>query len=307
MSLPLTTVNEAITLLKKGEVVAIPTETVYGLAASVKSEIGLNKIFSTKDRPFFDPLIVHVHNIENAKNLCSGWNKFHEALAKHLWPGPLTLIVPKASHVSPLITSGLMSVGIRCPNHPITLKLLASFPEGLAAPSANKFGKTSPTESNHVYCEFGEEVKILEGGTCSVGIESTILEVIEEREIKIYRPGIVTKSKIAEILMKENLPFIKITYDQSPVAPGQLQHHYMPAIPLLITNDRSFNGNFKNPFKWTLPSDPTIAARVLYQNMRDVDPSHDGIILFKNFDHTVEDWLGIWNRLEKAASEIKLN
>jgi L-threonylcarbamoyladenylate synthase len=304
MSLPTISLEQAIDLLKSDEVVAIPTETVYGLAASTTSEIALNKIFSTKDRPFFDPLIVHISSIENAKKLTSHWNKYHEALAKHLWPGPLTMIVAKNSKVSPLITSGLESVGLRCPNHSLTLKLLQAFPEGLAAPSANKFGKTSPTESKHVFQEFGDRVKILEGGPCHVGIESTILEVIDEKIIKIYRPGIITKNKIEAILKIENLPLIEIIYDQSPVAPGQLKHHYMPKIPLIITTDSNYESEYTKPFHWRLPADPIIAARVLYQNMRDIDPLHDAIILFKDFDHTNENWLGIWNRLQKAASRI---
>lgn len=117
-------INSATEILKNGGVVAIPTETVYGLGGWIHSEEGLHKIFATKERPFFDPLIVHVNSIEKARTLSSNWTSVHEVLAKNCWPGPLTLIAKKGDAVNPLITSGLDSVGIRCPNHPLTLKLL---------------------------------------------------------------------------------------------------------------------------------------------------------------------------------------
>jgi L-threonylcarbamoyladenylate synthase len=137
------TIQEAKEKLLKGDVVAIPTETVYGLAGWIYSEAGLKKIFSTKERPFFDPLIVHIDTIAKARALSSKWTKVHEVLAENCWPGPLTLIALKHSSVSPLITSGLDSIGLRIPRHPETLKLLSLLDGGLAAPSANKFGKTS--------------------------------------------------------------------------------------------------------------------------------------------------------------------
>jgi L-threonylcarbamoyladenylate synthase len=303
-------IKKAYNLLLRGDVVAIPTETVYGLGGWIFSEGGLKKIFSTKERPFFDPLIVHIDSIVKAKTLTSEWTQIHEVLAQNCWPGPLTLIAKKNNKVNPLITSGLDSVGLRCPNHPITLELLKLIDGGIAAPSANKFGKTSPTTSRHVFKEFGPQVSILEGGPAEVGIESTVVG-IENDKVKIYRPGFFTASKIQQIL-KDNGIVADVIYEQSPVAPGQLKHHYMPNIPLIIVSENfipehhlsEININFRNPVIWKQPESPEIASRELYYRMREFEElGHDIIFAEKNKNHLSEDWLGIWNRLEKAKTQ----
>lgn len=310
-------VDLALSLLQSGEVVAIPTETVYGLGGWIKSETGLKKIFSTKERPFFDPLIVHVDSIEKAKKLSSNWTPAHEALARSAWPGPLTLIAKKADWVNPLITSGLDSVGIRCPRHEKTLKLLSLIEGGVAAPSANKFGKTSPTSSSHVFQEFGDEVAIIEGGQSEVGIESTVAGIKEENgvfKVEIYRPGFYTAKSLKEILDQARLKS-EVTYAQSPVAPGQLKHHYMPKIPLVIVPvgfswkhehhviEEKLQKKFSNPVVWEQPHDPGLAARELYQKMREFDEKGFDLILISRKEHeNTEEWLGIWNRLEKAKT-----
>lgn len=303
--------------LLSGDVIAIPTETVYGLGGWINSVSGLQKIFSTKERPFFDPLIVHVDTIQKARALTSEWTEVHEALAQAAWPGPLTLIARKNDSVHPLITAGLDSVGIRCPKHDLTLKLLAMIEGGVAAPSANKFGKTSPTSSAHVYAEFGEEVSILEGGSCEIGIESTVAGVKRTAEgvvIEIFRPGFYTSKMLEEILQNKNIQ-AKVVYAQSPVAPGQLKHHYMPKIPLVIVpQDFDWNHDhfhiesklghsFSHPKFWELSLDPRIASRELYENLRRFDlEGFDVIVISKKPHHHSEDWLGIWNRLEKAQT-----
>jgi L-threonylcarbamoyladenylate synthase len=315
--LKLTDLEDAKAKLLSGDVVAIPTETVYGLGGWIYSDAGLKKIFSTKERPFFDPLIVHIDSMAKAKLLTSQWTEIHEALALAAWPGPLTLIAKKHSSVNPLITSGLDSVGLRCPRHEITLKLLSGIEGGVAAPSANKFGKTSPTTSKHVFEEFGESVSILEGGPSEVGIESTVVgihKIDSQTVVEIYRPGFYTASMLEKILKDANLP-VKVIYAASPVAPGQLKHHYMPKIPLVIVPD-DFNWDkshglieeklgmtFKNPKLWTLSQNPTLASRELYENLRSFDQEGFDIILTskKEYHHT-EDWLGIWNRLDKAKT-----
>jgi L-threonylcarbamoyladenylate synthase len=309
--------DEALKRLLSGEVVAIPTETVYGLAAWIKSHAGLQKIFSVKERPFFDPLIVHVANSEAAKSLTPLWTKAHDILAKKFWPGPLTLIAKKSSEIDPLITSGLDSVGLRCPHHPLTLELLAKIEGGLAAPSANKFGKTSPTSAEHVFEEFGNSVSILDGGSCEVGIESTVVGVSEandEFQIQIFRPGHITASQIEKALSEAGLK-AHVGYAQSPVAPGQLKHHYMPKIPLVVVPDEfkwdldrkkieDFLGQkFNNPIFWQQPRHPNLASRELYQKMREFDQEgYDLILAAKNAESEEENWKGIWNRLEKAKS-----
>lgn len=308
---------QAKELLLKGEVVAIPTETVYGLAGWIYSEAGLRKIFSTKERPFFDPLIVHIDSIAKARTLSGDWSPLHQALAEVCWPGPLTLITKKPEGLNPLITSGLDSVGLRCPNHPLSLKLLSQIEGGLAAPSANKFGKTSPTLSQHVFQEFGEEVPILEGGPCEVGIESTVAGIVKENEkwkVLIYRPGYFTAEMLQKILSDKNIA-ATVEYATSPVAPGQLKHHYMPNIPLVITSEsfnwekqkneieKRLNKTFTKPAFWKLPDDPAQASRELYQDLRKFSLEGFDLILIKRESlHDSELWFGIWNRLEKAKT-----
>ncbi len=302
-------IEKARALLLRGDVVAIPTETVYGLGGWIQSEDGLRKIFSTKERPFFDPLIVHIDSISKAKLLTTEWTEIHQVLAKTCWPGPLTLIAKKAESVNPLITAGLNSVGLRCPNHEVTLELLRSLDGGIAAPSANKFGKTSPTSSQHVFEEFEDSVSILEGGQSEIGIESTVVGVTNHK-VEIYRPGFYTAKVLSEILRQHGLD-IEVVYAESPVAPGQLKHHYMPKIPLVIVPEnfvweKHLNEipiPFKKPIIWKQPLLPALASRELYQKMREFDEQGFDIIFAERCSHHFsEEWLGIWNRLEKAKT-----
>lgn len=304
---------EAQEALLRGEVVAIPTETVYGLGGWINSAEGIQKIFSTKERPFFDPLIVHVDSIEKAKLLSDEWTEIHQVLAKTCWPGPLTLITKKNDSINPYITSGLDSVALRCPNHPLTLELLAQIPGGVAAPSANKFGKTSPTHFEHVEKEFSGSVGILDGGPCEIGIESTVVG-IEDGMVKIYRPGFYTAKSLSNILVNHGIK-VEVVYAQSPVAPGQLKHHYMPNIPLVIIAENtswdevkdeietSLNKKFKHAKLWKQPASALLASRELYQQMRSFEENGADLILcVQNATHAEEDWRGIWNRLEKAKT-----
>lgn len=307
--------KEAREKLKNGDVVAIPTETVYGLAGDIEQDTGLRKIFSVKERPFFDPLIVHVDTTAKARALTTEWTEIHEALAQSCWPGPLTLIAPKIPSLNPLITSGLMDVGLRCPRHPLTLELLKDF-AGLAAPSANKFGKTSPTQAEHVRSEFGDAVMVLDGGSCEVGIESTVAAVVRNGgrwKLLVYRPGFFTAAKLHDILEEAGLP-TETSYTESPVAPGQLEHHYMPSIPVLITDNlpkvelieaaqKKLKVPIVNPVELVLADDPILAARLFYQQLRDLSPRHDAIIVMLREEHRrTEAWRALMNRLMKAAS-----
>lgn len=307
--------KEAREKLKNGDVVAIPTETVYGLAGDIEQDTGLRKIFSVKERPFFDPLIVHVDTTAKARALTTEWTEIHEALAQSCWPGPLTLIAPKIPSLNPLITSGLMDVGLRCPRHPLTLELLKDF-AGLAAPSANKFGKTSPTQAEHVRSEFDDAVMVLDGGSCEVGIESTVAAVVRNGghwKLLVYRPGFFTAAKLHDILEEAGLP-TETSYTESPVAPGQLEHHYMPSIPVLITDNlpkvelieaaqKKLKVPIVNPVELVLADDPILAARLFYQQLRDLSPRHDAIIVMLREEHRrTEAWRALMNRLMKAAS-----
>lgn len=298
----------AIQILKDGGVVGMPTETVYGLAASIHSKDGIDAIFETKERPFFDPLIVHVSSIEQAKGLTKTWPKVCDVLAEKYWPGPITFILPKSESVSEKITSGLDTVGIRIPNHPIAIELIENLGSPVAAPSANKFKKTSPTCAEDVKKEF-KDIHILDGGHCDIGIESTILG-FSEGKILIYRPGMTTKTEIEQIL-KENKINLDVFYHESPVAPGHLKHHYMPSIPVIMTVgtlDKSIDyipkELLQNIKSWILPKAASIAARELYSKFRELDikgATSINIIINEQQLHD-ENFMGIMNRLIKAAS-----
>lgn len=286
--------------IKKGGVVGMPTETVYGLAASVTSKSGIEKIFSTKERPFFDPLIVHVANLNQVDLVAREMPFIARILAKAFWPGPLTLILSKLDHLNPMITSGLMHVGVRMPNHPLALKLIEACGP-LAAPSANKFKKVSPTTAQHVLDEFNDKVLVLDGGSSSIGIESTVVGFNGD-EVKIYRPGMISAHDIEKVLKDAGVTPV-VTYTQSPVAPGQMEHHYMPKVPLLIIKDlKDLKDQSLNPKELLLPDNPALAARNLYSEMRKL--SEDGadlIYVIKKKEHEKEQWHGVWDRLHKAA------
>ncbi len=219
--------------LEKNEVVAIPTETVYGLAANAFNEIAIAKIFEAKNRPTFDPLIVHTHHIDEVKQFVTHIHPKLLALAEAFWPGPLTLLLPKKNNIPNLVTSDLERVGVRIPNHPLTLELLKTLTFPLAAPSANPFGYISPTSALHVEKQLGTKIPyILDGGLCKVGLESTIVGE-ENNEIFIYRLGGLSITDIETVVGKVN---IELNQSSNPKAPGQLKSHYAPKIPLYIDN-----------------------------------------------------------------------
>jgi L-threonylcarbamoyladenylate synthase len=221
-------------LLTEGKLVAIPTETVYGLAANGLDETAVAGIFSAKNRPTFDPLILHVASIEQAQSLCTDWPEMADKLARAFWPGPLTLILPKADHVPDLTTSGQPTVGIRMPNNRLTLELMSTLPFPLAAPSANPFGYVSPTNAQHVADQLGDRIDyILDDGDCSVGIESTII-AIDNGAPKVLRLGGLSLERIADVL---GVPVLeRLNQNSNPQAPGQLDQHYSPRCKLIALN-----------------------------------------------------------------------
>ena len=295
---------KAVQVLKSHGVVGIPTETVYGLAASIHSEQGIDAIFSTKERPFFDPLIVHVSHLDQAKECAKKWTGDCELLANEFWPGPLTLILPKSSHISDKITSGLDTVGIRMPQHDITLKLIQQLGVPVAAPSANKFKKTSPTSYQHVKDSF-KDLLVLDGGICEVGIESTILGFDKNAKPVIYRPGMISKDQIEKCLK------IDVKIQESPVAPGHLKHHYMPETVIIASltdialKEQNLDEELlKNPVIWKLPDSPVECARVLYSKFRDLDQKKSSAIIIKFTSEQLKniEFEAIFNRLFKAAT-----
>lgn len=224
-------INLAAEYLNKNEVVAIPTETVYGLAGNAFNVIAIEKIFNAKQRPSYDPLIVHTDHIDKIESFVQSIPEEAKILAKHFWPGPLTLIFTKKSLIPDLVTSGLSTVGVRIPDHPVTRELLSKLTFPLAAPSANPFGYISPTSAKHVDDQLGNVIPlILDGGICKVGLESTIIG-FEGKSVIIYRPGIITLNKIKAVLPEVEI-IIKQTAES--IAPGMLENHYAPLKPLYL-------------------------------------------------------------------------
>lgn len=220
--------------LQKGELVAVPSETVYGLAANAFDETACRKIFKIKGRPFNDPLILHLDSLESL-DLVAERNEAVERLAEAFWPGPLTLILPKKKSVSDLVTSGLKSVAVRIPGHPVLQKLLRACQCPLAAPSANPFGYISPTTSAHVEKGLGDKISyILEGGPCQIGIESTIVDLRDPASPSILRPGGISSETLSSVMGLSLAPSQPAKETAAPVAPGLLSKHYSPKKQLLL-------------------------------------------------------------------------
>ena len=218
-------IQKAVHLLINEELVAIPTETVYGLAGNIFSEKAIKSIFSTKKRPFFNPLIVHIPSIDSLENIVTHIPEKAKLLAAAFWPGSLTLVLKKSDKIPDLITAGKDTVAVRIPNHPVTLALLKQLPFPLAAPSANPFGSISPTKPTHVEGYFKNKIQmVLDGGSCANGIESTIIGFEDGAPI-IYRLGALPLEDIESVVGKVA---IKNKKEENPDAPGMLARHYAP-------------------------------------------------------------------------------
>lgn len=226
-------IQKAIQLLQQDELVAIPTETVYGLAGNIFSENAIKNIFKTKQRPLFNPLIVHIPNIEYLQHVVAYIPKKAKLLAQHFWPGSMTLVLPKSDRIPDLITAGKHTVAVRVPNHPVTLELLNQLEFPLAAPSANPFNSISPTKPEHVENYFKNDIKmVLDGGFCTSGIESTIIG-FENDEPIIYRLGALAIEDIEAVIGKV---IVKNKKEENPDAPGMLAKHYAPKTKTILSD-----------------------------------------------------------------------
>lgn len=223
-------ITKASLLIKKGDLVAFPTETVYGLGANALNPEAVAKIFAAKERPSFDPLIVHIANIDDIAKLTTSKDKRIYQLAEKFWPGPLTIVLPKSEIVPDIVTSGLPTVGIRMPNNPIALELIKMSGCPIAAPSANKFGLISPTNASHVKKQLPSISCVLDGGPTTVGIESTVITLNPDGFL-IMRDGFITQADLEEIvpLSKQNH-----TKESELASPGLLKSHYSPQKPIFI-------------------------------------------------------------------------
>jgi len=223
-----TEIEEAVEALRAGDLVVFPTETVNGLGANASNPAAVRKIFEIKGRPADHPVIVHLDNPRYLHRWVADVPPAAERLAAMFWPGPLTLILPKADNVNDIVTGGQDSIGIRIPSHPMAQQLLTAFGGGIAAPSANRYGRLSPTKPEHVRDEFGDAVRVLlDGGDSPIGLESTIVSCINN-EVRLLRPGFITRSQIEAVVGELAVG------GTAPRAPGDRPLHYAPSTPLEI-------------------------------------------------------------------------
>ncbi|MDP9465348.1 MAG: L-threonylcarbamoyladenylate synthase [Actinomycetota bacterium] len=262
-------IDRAVQVLRAGGLVAIPTETVYGLAADASNPDAVRRIFATKGRPVDHPLIVHIAAAEDLGDWAATIPPSAAVLADSCWPGPLTLLVPHAARVLDVITGGRASIGVRMPAHPLTLELLTRFGGGLAAPSANRFGRVSPTTADHVRADLGNDVDfVLDGGPCPIGVESTIVDCTVEPP-QVLRPGAIATDDIATLLNS--------TLDASSGpsrAAGMLTSHYAPRCHVLLaTTLVEAQGLATGRRRTEILDDEDLAryAHSLYARLRDAD------------------------------------
>ncbi|MBX7157634.1 MAG: threonylcarbamoyl-AMP synthase [Verrucomicrobiae bacterium] len=312
------TFQRAVKLLKQGELVVMPTETVYGLAADAFNSQALEKIFALKKRPYFDPLILHIHNESQLKLIIKKIPPAAKKLIKAFWPGPLTLVLPANKNVPLIARANLPTVAVRMPRHPIARRLLKKFGNPLAAPSANRFGRISPTSSQAVKKEFGTKTPLmLEGGSCHFGLESTIIHFSKNKP-EVLRLGSITIEQIEKVL-KHPVPLRKKPTSKQPLASGQLLQHYAPKKPLTIlpTHWRQNPPAFKKSdalllFRKSFPHFPgqqiilsskgslKTAARKLYHSLRKLDETPTRHLYVEKFpDHHLGVTLN--DRLQRAS------
>ena len=312
-------INRAKEALLNNELVAIPTETVYGLAANAYDESAIMKIFELKNRPLHNPLIIHIKSIAAIHDVAIEIPQVALKLAEKIWPGPLTLVLKKQNHISDLITAGKETVAIRVPNHPLTLDLLNQLDFALVAPSANPFGSISPTTAQHVFNYFDETLNvILDGGECEKGIESTIIGFDNEQPI-LYRLGSISVEEIEEIVGRLHL---NTNNEMAPMAPGMLSRHYAPNTDTYLTNDipkflKFFNDKkiglllFMNPIEnnkivhqevLSKSGDLKEAAKNLYAAMHRLDQMNLDVILAERFPD-IDLGKTINDKLERATQK----
>jgi L-threonylcarbamoyladenylate synthase len=309
-------VSAAVAALRRGEVIGLPTETVYGLAADAMNASAVAKIFAIKGRPADHPLIVHIADTDSLSRWTHSSSALAEKLARAFWPGPLTMILPRHPSVPDVVTGGQDTIGLRCPSHPLALEVLRAFAGGLAAPSANRFGRLSPTSADHVREEFGESVPlILDGGECEVGIESTIIDLSSDTP-RILRPGKITHAQIEAVIG----PVAQEQNVHSPRASGTLEAHYAPRTPMLMLPQAALeqearqqsalgkrvavlalNGLPEGIDGTVLPVDATSYAHGLYAALRQLDSSGAHLLLVERPPEGAA-WLAIHDRLRRAAA-----
>jgi L-threonylcarbamoyladenylate synthase len=308
-----TELDRAVTALRAGELVAFPTETVYGLGADARNASAVRRVFTQKGRPPGHPLIVHLASAAELDAWAAPLPPAARLLAARFWPGPLTLIVPRAAGVLDEVTGGAESVGLRVPAHPLAHALLERFGGGVAAPSANRFGRVSPTTAAHVREEFGAAVPIvLDGGACSVGLESTIVSCLDE--LLLLRPGAISLPQLEAVVGAVR----RAERGEGPRAPGTLTAHYAPRTPLRLLAADRFEAALRAPDAAVLAQRPAAAGFAgrawidagrdpaqfghdLYANLRDLDQSGAAAIIVEAVPADAR-WEAVRDRLMRAAA-----
>jgi len=328
-------IGEAAGLLRSGELVAFPTETVYGLGANALDAAAVRRIFAAKGRPSTNPVIVHIAGQEQVHDLVREWPADAEVLAAHFWPGPLTLVLPRRPNVPDEVTAGGNTVGIRVPNHPVALRLLKECTFPVAAPSANRSNSVSPTTAQHVFEELGDRIPlILDGGPCQGGIESTVVNLGQEG-ITILRPGLVTQQQLQSVVRKPVKLFSRTATEAGePLpSPGLLQRHYAPRARLVLVPHGSSDASSQSgkpaeiaaglgvhnasavatmtitrtqqsapaPLYKQMPGDVDSYSRRLYTVLRELDASGAAVIVCELPPDTSE-WAAVRDRLTRAAT-----
>ena len=316
-----TTVEQAAEHIRAGELVAFPTETVYGLGADASNDAAVAKIFAAKGRPSDHPLIVHLASSKQVLDYASSLPPFAERLIKAFWPGPLTVILPRKPGAATAAAGGQNSIGLRCPAHPLALEFLKACGTGVAGPSANKFGRVSPTTAQHVRQEFGDVLMVLDGGPCKVGIESSIVDCTRAQPV-LLRPGVLTRAQLSAacgqtVLSADDTP------DDAPRAPGTLESHYAPnakvrlmdakaiqtALDLLGADAahiaiyaRSIVRIKSSQVLYRRMSDDALAtAEQLFAVLRDFDAQGVKLIWIEPVPEAAE-WDGVRDRLARASA-----
>jgi L-threonylcarbamoyladenylate synthase len=312
-------IEEAVALLNAGELVAFPTETVYGLGADARNPVAVARIFAAKGRPVSHPLIVHVSSLAAAQEWIADLPDTARRLAEAFWPGPLTIVLPKAADVPVVVTGGQSTVALRAPAHPVARALLAAFGGGIAAPSANRYGRISPTRAADVHEELGDRVAlVLDGGDCEVGLESTIIACLGGR-VTLLRPGAISRSQLRDVVGE-----VADADAASPRAPGRDRSHYAPRTVLVVIEaarlrseiERSLASGERlavlarsgapvasNQLIWRqLDKRPVEYGRALYAALRELDRVGAARILVEDVPDD-EPWAAIADRLRRAAAQ----
>ena len=310
-------IQQAARLLRQGALVAFPTETVYGLGADASNPAALRRIFDAKGRPADHPVIVHLADAAELKNWVAEVPRAAWLLAEKFWPGPLTMVLKKAARVSDLVTGGQDSIGVRVPSHPVAQQLLRTFGGGIAAPSANRFGKLSPTSAAHVMQEMGDRVDlVIDGGDCEVGIESTIVDLTRNPPA-ILRPGRIGAQQIGDALLAQ----LGTSGLDRPRVSGSLASHYAPRLPLRLVHPdqvevflrqhagtpaavlaRRGRPRDSRAALWQVaPQTPEEYAHMLYAVLRRLDESGCHLIVVEE-PPLLPEWVAVRDRLQRAAT-----